>query len=71
MIKVEWPGGARLLSLGELQDLEAGLADVIGYLTDNSCCDPDCCGGPYYSGKDFDEGVAILKKYGIKYDAGR
>jgi hypothetical protein len=55
----------RELDIGELNDLRAALDDVIGYLADNSCGDPDCCGGPYYERPDFEDGVRTLEAFGM------
>ena len=55
------------LDLIDLQNLRDALDDVIGYLTDNSCSDPDCCGGPYYDVESFDAGVSVLKNFGLNY----
>ena len=54
-------------TLEELQELQDALNDVIGYLTDNSCGDPDCCGGLYYTSKDYESGLSTLFKFGIDY----
>lgn len=59
---------AKLVStIKELQELEYALSNVIGYLTDNSCSDPDCCGGPFYTNEDYEEGLNTLFKFGIDY----
>jgi hypothetical protein len=56
------------LTLDKLQELRDSLDDMIGYLTDNSCSDPTCCGGPYYLYSDFDDAQRFLKaEYGIEY----
>lgn len=56
------------VSLDDLQTLMQNLSDIIGYLTDNSCSDPDCCGGPYYFMSDFDNAQRFIEaKYGFKY----
>ena len=55
------------LSLSNLQELRYAIDDIVGYETDNSCGDPDCCGGPYYEKEDFDRGVRRLAGYGLKY----
>lgn len=56
------------VDLDALQTLRDSLDDIIGYLTDNSCADPDCCGGPYYFMSDFDDACRFLKaEYGIEY----
>lgn len=56
------------VSLDDLQTLRNYLDDIIGYLTDNSCSDPGCCGGPYYFMSDFDDACRFIEaEYGIKY----
>lgn len=54
-------------TVSELQELKEALSDVIGYLTDNSCGDPDCCGGPYYTSEEYESGLNTLFKFGIDY----
>lgn len=56
------------LTIEELQDLNYAISDVIGYLTDNSCSNPECCGGPFYDIEDFGEGLSVLKKYNLEVD---
>lgn len=59
------------VSLDDLQILRNYLDDIIGYLTDNSCSDPDCCGGPYYFLSDFETALSFIEdEYGIKYKKG-
>jgi hypothetical protein len=55
------------LQLGQLTDLRYALDEMIEYLTDNSCSDPECCNGPYSTKKDFDDAAARLAKYGLEY----
>ena len=57
------------LNLEQLTELLYAMQDVHGYLTDNSCSDPDCCGGPFYTEADYDAAAAIMLKYGLSYDA--
>lgn len=57
----------KLIDINGLNRLRYALDDVIGYLADNSCGDPECCGGPYYEQDDFDNGVAIMAEFGLKY----
>jgi hypothetical protein len=53
------------LSLNELLELRDAVADICGFFTDNSCSDPDCCGGPFYTDEDYQHGSEILAKYGL------
>lgn len=55
------------LTLSELQELNWAIDYVVGYLTDTSCGDPDCCGGPYYNHEDYLGSLEIMKKFGIAY----
>ena len=55
------------LKLDELQELNWAIDYVTGYLTDNSCSDPECCGGPYFFYEDYLENLEIMKKFGIDY----
>lgn len=57
------------LTVDQLSALQYALGDVVGYLTDNSCGDPDCCGGPYYEEAAFNEGIALMAQYGLSYMA--
>ncbi len=59
------------VNLDDLQLMQDALRDVVGYLTDNSCCDPDCCGGPFYEYEQFVEGTNILSKFGLVYNQDR
>jgi hypothetical protein len=52
----------------ELNKLRWALDDIIGYLSDNSCGDPECCGGPYYELQEYNDGLKMLAEYGIEYD---
>jgi hypothetical protein len=54
-----------VLDINDLNRLEWAMSDIIGYLSDNSCGDPDCCGGPYYEVEQYDAGVAVLAEYGL------
>jgi hypothetical protein len=56
----------RTLGIYELNQLRNALDDILGYLTDNSCGDPDCCGGPYYSSSYFDSGAEVLRNFGLE-----
>lgn len=55
------------LDLDALQNLRNAIDDVVGYLSDNSCSDPDCCGGPYYTEKDYESGLEVLALHGLTY----
>lgn len=57
------------LNLDQITELLYAMQEVHGYLTDNSCSDPDCCGGPFYTEAAFDAAAAIMLKYGLSYDA--
>lgn len=54
-------------NLEELTAIKYALDDLHGYETDNSCGDPDCCGGPFYTFDQFEDAKNVLLKYGIKY----
>ena len=56
------------ITLNDMYTLECALNDATGCLTDNSCHDPDCCGGPIYSRREFEEAVEVLKKFGLDLD---
>lgn len=56
------------LTIEKLTELEHAISDAVGFLTDNSCSDPDCCGGPYYTRKEYNEARNTLKKYGIEVE---
>jgi hypothetical protein len=56
------------LNLSQLKELEYAIADMTGYIGDNSCSDKDCCGGPFYTIDQFDEGAKILAKYGLMFN---
>lgn len=49
----------------DLQSLSWALDNVHGYLTDNSCSDPDCCGGPHYSEEEYQEGLVTMARFGL------
>lgn len=55
------------LNLDAVREVNYAIDDLYGYLTDNSCGDPDCCGGPYYTEEDFKRASAILLKHGIEF----
>lgn len=56
------------LNIYELQALQYSIDYVVGYLTDNSCSDPDCCGGPCYEHDDYIKDIEKLKEFGIEVD---
>jgi hypothetical protein len=58
----------RTLTLDELNKLRYAAEDMLLYLGDNSCSDPDCCGGPYYTVEEFNEGRKVLNQLGLDYD---
>ena len=53
------------LNLEDLFALRDAIRDVTDYVTDNSCSDPDCCGGPFSSVEDYEEGERTLASYGL------
>ena len=55
------------LTYEEVSELKWALSDIEGYLTDNSCSDPDCCSGPYYTVEDVGQATAILNKFGLDF----
>ena len=57
------------LSIEDAYDLMRNIDDVIMYLTDNSCGDEECCGGPLVSYEDFTEARDALKQLGIEINA--
>lgn len=58
----------RKINVYQLGDIVYSLNQLHGYLTDNSCSDPDCCGGPFYDEQDYTDGIAMLKELGLEYD---
>jgi len=57
----------KVVTLDDLQRLSDALSDVTGFLTDNSCSDPDCCGGPFYEYRDFEDGLKVLAEFGLEF----
>lgn len=57
-----------VLTWDEINTLRNALDDFTGYVSDNSCGDPDCCGGPYYEREDFERAESVLAGYGIKWN---
>lgn len=57
-----------VLTWGEIWALREALSDFTGYVSDNSCNDPDCCGGPFYEKADFERAETLLARYGIKWN---
>ena len=55
------------LTYEDVSELKWALSDIEGYLSDNSCSDPDCCSGPYYTLEDVANAVAILNKFGLDF----
>lgn len=49
----------------EATELANALSAVSGYLTDNACCDPDCC-TPLYDYEEYQDGLEVLARYGIE-----
>lgn len=58
----------RVLTWDELYQLRNALDDFMGYVSDNSCSDPDCCGGPMYEKRDFDVAETVLAGFGIGWN---
>lgn len=56
------------LTFAQLSDLADAIGDITGYLSDNSCGDPDCCGGPFYDKDQYDEGMKMLESFGLRFD---
>ena len=56
------------LTFAQLSDLADAIGNITGYLSDNSCGDPDCCGGPFYDKDQYDEGLKILESFGLRFD---
>lgn len=55
----------RHLTISEINALKWAVDDVLGYLSDNSCSDPDCCGGPFYEIEQFRDGVKVMEGFGL------
>lgn len=55
------------MDLARAQTLHDALGEIIGYETDNSCSDPDCCGGPFHQFEDYQTAILTLKDFGLKY----
>ena len=58
----------KVLTWDELAGLQNALSDLTGYIGDNSCSDPDCCGGPYFSRAEFETAEQVLAGYGLKWN---
>lgn len=58
-----------ILTWDEIHTLADALDDLTGYVSDNSCTDPDCCDGPYFTREDFDAAERVLARYGLKWSA--
>lgn len=56
------------VSLRKLRELEWAISNLVGYICDNSCGDPECCGGPFYTEEDFREAEQILRDVGLAWD---
>ena len=56
------------LTLEDAQKLKEALYTIVDYLTDNSCGDPDCCSGPYYTFDDFENSNKVLNLYGLEVE---
>lgn len=57
----------KTVNIDDLNILYYALSDVIGFITDNSCGDPDCCGGPFYDDEQYEDGLKVLANFGLKF----
>lgn len=57
----------KIVDIDDLQRLSDALSDVTGFLTDNSCSDPDCCGGPFYEVEQYEDGLKVLAEFGLEF----
>lgn len=55
------------INLDDLQRLQWAISDVVGFETDNSCGDPECCGGPLYDHDEFADGLKVMAEFGLTY----
>ena len=53
------------LTVTDADELAFALGYIAGYLTDNSCGDPECCGDPYYNRDDAVDYLSTLNKFGL------
>jgi hypothetical protein len=58
----------RTLTTDELNKLRDATDIMLLYLGDNSCGDPECCGGPYYTLVDYEAGLKVLNELGLHYE---
>ncbi len=58
----------RTLTTDELNKLRDATDNMLLYLGDSSCSDPDCCGGPYYTLQEYEEGLKVLNELGLHYE---
>jgi len=56
------------MNLQEMQEVINAMNDIVGYETDTSCGDPECCGGPYYEREDYEAAIVFLRRFGIEYE---
>jgi hypothetical protein len=56
-----------LINIDQLNALRQACDDILGYLSDNSCSDPECCGGPYYDHDDFERGQDTLRTLNLQF----
>ena len=56
------------LTFAQLSDLADAIGNITGYLSDNSCGDPYCCGEPFYDKDQYDEGLKMLESFGLRFD---
>lgn len=55
------------IDVAQLNAIQQAASDMLGFLSDNSCGDPECCGGPYYEKADFERGDELLRSLGLRY----
>lgn len=55
------------IGINDLNAIDQAISDILGYLSDTSCSDPECCGGPFYEYEDYAEGVKTLAAYGLEF----
>jgi hypothetical protein len=55
------------IDLAQLNAIQQAASDMLGFLSDNSCGDPECCGGPYYEKADFERGDELLRSLGLRF----
>lgn len=56
------------INLAMATELYNVLDNIIVYETDNSCGDPECCGGPWVTREQYKAAVELLQEFGITYE---